>query len=400
MVEETQNRLAVATVLGNRLFYSINWFSIPPIFFLIALDLNVGVSGLGVISSAFLMGIGFFQVPGALLASRFGPRRVCLTGMVLLSSSAVLCGLASSIAAIALLRFFSGMGMALFFAPSISLMTHHSRPGRAGFVLGLNNATASLGGGIGLGLWAPVAEAMGWRGSMVLIGVLGLVATVFLFVNVPRDAPTGDFTVRLADLRRILLDRWLLLVGSVLLCYNVANTLVGTFAAVYLHVDLGVSAVLAGAFGSLVILAGMFTAPIAGHFSPRVVRVKLVLALTGLCMGGAVATGAFATPAAIVFSLVSVGLAGGFGYTIAFGTAWASAKKRHERAVALSWVNSIQLFTAFWAPYLFSYVAENYGFPLAWETGALYTVIFLLPLAVFSRVSHAPLYEGPGPRPS
>ncbi len=400
MVAESQNRKAVATVLANRLFYSINWFSVPPIFYLIALDLNVQVSGLGLISSAFLIGIGLFQVPGAMFSSRYGPKRVCVTGMLLLSSSAVLCGVVSGIDLLAFLRFLSGMGMALFFPPSISLMTHHSRPGRAGFVLGLNNATASLGGGMGLGLWAPVAEAIGWRSSMILIGGLGLVATFFLVVTVPRDPPPKDRSLRLQDLKRIFVDRWLLLVGSVLLAYNIANTLVATFAAIYLHDNLGVSADLAGGFGSLVILAGLFTAPLAGHFSTRVVRVKLVLALMGVAMGLAVATGGFATPAAVVVSAVSVGLASGVGYTIAFGTAWASSVNRHERAVALSWVNCVQLLFSFWAPYLFSYVAVNYGYPLAWETGGLYTAVFILPLAVFSRVQHAPLHEGHGAQAS
>src|ERR1700680_4232604 len=97
LVEETQNRTVVATVLANRLFYSINWFSIPPIFYLIALDLHEQVSGLGLISSAFLVGIGLFQVPGAILSSKFGPRRMCVIGMALLSVSALLCALASSI---------------------------------------------------------------------------------------------------------------------------------------------------------------------------------------------------------------------------------------------------------------------------------------------------------------
>ncbi len=390
LVEESQDRLAVATVLANRLFYSINWFSIPPIFYLIALDLHEQVSGLGLISSTFLVGIGFFQVPGAILSARYGPKRLCILGMALLSGSGLLIAAAQSIEAIAVLRFFSGMGMALFFPASISLMTNHSRPGRAGFVLGINNATASLGGGIGLGVWALVADAVGWRSSMVIIGGLGMIATLFLLLVVPRDPPPGKSAIRIPALKRLLLDRWLLLVGGVLLSYNIANTLVATFAEVYLHDSLGLSAGMSGGLGSLVILAGLFTAPLAGHFHDRVVRVKLVLALAGLAMGFAVAAAALATPLAVAFSAVTVGLASGVGYTIAFGTAWHSAQDRNERAIALSWVNCVQLMFSFWAPYLFSYVVVNYGYPLAWLTGGLYTAVFILPLAL-SRVRPAPL---------
>ena len=261
MVEETPNRSVIATVLANRLFYSINWFSIPPIFYLIALDLHTQVSGLGLISSAFLVGIGLFQVPGAILSARLGARTLCIVGMVLLSASALLCSLVSSIDLIAVLRFFSGMGMALFFPPSITLMTRYSHAGRAGFVLGLNNAVASLGGGIGLFAWAIVGDSVGWRLSLVLIGGLGLASTVFLLLRVPRDEKALDFKFRLPDLKRVLLDRWLLLVGCVLLAYNIGNTLDATFVEVYLHDSLGLSAGLSGGIGSLVIFSGLFTAP-------------------------------------------------------------------------------------------------------------------------------------------
>jgi MFS transporter, ACS family, glucarate transporter len=389
LTQKTEDRLAVGTVLVNRLFYSINWFAIPPIFYLIALDLHEQVSGLGLISSTFLLGIGFFQVPGAVLSAKYGPKRLCIFGMALLSASGLLIGAAPDIDVIAVLRFLSGVGMALFFAPSISLMTGHSRPGRAGFVLGLNNATASLGGGIGLGAWALVAETVGWRSSMVLIGGLGLAATVFIFLNVPRDPP-GRAGVSFPTLKRLITDRWLLLVGCVLLSYNIANTLVATFAEVYLHNELGLSAGLTGVVGSMVILAGLFTALVAGHLHNRVVRVKLLLAVVGVVMSVGVAAAAVAIPWAVLVSTVTVGLASGVGYTFGFGTAWHSSGDKSERAIALSYVNSIQLTLGFWAPYLFSYVVVGYGYSLAWLTGSLYTVVFMLPL-VFSRARPAPL---------
>jgi predicted MFS family arabinose efflux permease len=384
LVEETPNRLAIATVLANRLFYSINWFSIPPIFFLIARELHTEVSGLGLVASAFLVGIGLFQVPGAILSSKFGPRTMCVVGMVTLSTSALLCAAVSDIRLIAVLRFFSGMGMALFFAPSVVLMTSHSRPGSAGFVLGLNNAVASLGGGIGLFAWALIGDSIGWRLSMVLIGGLGLFSTVFLLLTVPRDSPTPGFQIRLSDIRRVFLDRWLLLVGGVMLAYNVGNTLVSTFAVVYLHDVLGLSAGFSGATASLVVLMGLFSAPIAGRFYRGEAKVKSVLAASGVAIAIGVALVALATPAAVVASAVIVGVASGVGYTFGFGTAWSSSAPKDQR-IALSWVNSMQLLLTFWSPYLFSFVVVGYGYELAWLTGALYTAIFIFPLVLSRR---------------
>jgi len=385
LVEGTPNRLVIATVLANRLFYSINWYAIPPIFYLIASDLHSEVSGLGVISSAFLVGVGLFQVPGAILSSKFGPRRMCIVGMVTLSVSALLCAAVSDIGLIAVLRFFSGMGMALFFAPSVALMTSHSRPGSAGFVLGLNNAVASLGGGIGLFAWALIGDSIGWRLSLVLIGGLGLISTVFLVLTVPRDAPTSGLQLRLSDLRRVFLDRWLLLVGGVMLAYGVGNTLVSTFAVVYLHDVLGLSAGFSGATASLVILTGLFSAPIAGRFFRGDAKVKLVLGVCGVSIAVGVALVALATPAAVVASAVIVGVASGVGYTFGFGTAWSSSAPKDQR-IALSWVNSMQLLLTFWSPYVFSFVVVGYGYELAWLTGAVYTAVFIFPIVISRQV--------------
>jgi len=259
-------------------------------------------------------------------------------------------------------------------------MTSHSRPGSAGFVLGLNNAVASLGGGIGLFAWAIIGDSIGWRLSLVLIGGLGLVSTVFLFVSVPRDPQMPEFHLRLGDLKRSLLDRWLLLVGCVMLSYNVGNTLVSTFAEVYLHDVLGLSAGYSGAIGSLVILTGLFTAPLAGRIYNGVARVKLVLAGSGVAIAIGVLLAATANPWAVVASAVLVGLASGVGYTFGFGTAWTSSRLKGERAIGVSWVNSVQLLLSFWSPYLFSSVVLGYGYQAAWVTGALYTAVFIFPI--------------------
>jgi len=242
-----------------------------------------------------------------------------------------------------------------------------------------------VGGGIGLFAWAIVGDSVGWQLSLALVGALGLVSTVFLFLNVPRDEPTHDFQLRLPDLRRILSDRWLLLVGCVLLAFNIGNTLDATFVEVYLHDSLGLSAGLSGGIGSLVIFCGLFTAPLAGHFHNRVVRVKLVLVVSGVAIAVGVALASLATPVAVAASAVTVGLASGVGYTFAFGTAWHSNTQRAERAIALSWVNSIQLLFSFWAPYLFSFVVVGYGYQLAWLTGGLYTVVFIFPIVLSRR---------------
>jgi hypothetical protein len=49
------------------------------------------------------------------------------------------------------------------------------------------------------------------------------------------------------------------------------------------------------------------------------------------------------------------------------------------QTLAVSFVNGISLFGAFWVPFLFSFVAERFGFAIAWLVGGLIVLAFILP---------------------
>ena len=74
-----------------------------------------GVSGLGTLTSSFYLGIGLFQVPGGILAAKWGPKRVVTIGILISSLSAIGVSFTSSIPEAAVLRFFVGAGMAFVF---------------------------------------------------------------------------------------------------------------------------------------------------------------------------------------------------------------------------------------------------------------------------------------------
>ena len=63
--------LSVFSIVLARILYAVNWFNISSIFYLIMIDFSQDVSMLGLITSAFLIGIGLFQIPAGILASKF-----------------------------------------------------------------------------------------------------------------------------------------------------------------------------------------------------------------------------------------------------------------------------------------------------------------------------------------
>jgi predicted MFS family arabinose efflux permease len=84
-----------------------------------------------------------------------------------------------------ILRFVVGLGMALFFGSSVTLTTKCLGRGKEGFAVALLNSAHSIGGIIGIFGWIILAEIIGWRQSLLLSGILGLISSMFLITFLP-----------------------------------------------------------------------------------------------------------------------------------------------------------------------------------------------------------------------
>lgn len=120
-----QYKLATLSLMLARVVYTINWFNIASIFYLIASDFREDIAMLGIISASFLFGVGLFQVPAGIMAAKFGPRKIAIYGIMIASAAALVTGLASDTTQIIVLRFLIGMGMACFFGPSVILVSKY-----------------------------------------------------------------------------------------------------------------------------------------------------------------------------------------------------------------------------------------------------------------------------------
>ncbi|HET6641089.1 MAG TPA: hypothetical protein VFG77_05750, partial [Nitrososphaeraceae archaeon] len=58
---------------------------------------------------------------------------------------------------------------------------------------------------------------------------------------------------------------------------------------------------------------------------------------------------------------------------------------RKYQTLAVSFVNGISLFGAFWIPILFSFSVDRIGFSNAWILGGLIVLIFILPAFKFKQ---------------
>ena len=385
--KNTINHAAITSLILGRIVYAINWFNMAAVFSFIASEFQQDVSGLGLVTATFYIGIGAFQVPGGILAAKIGPRLTVIYGTTIASLSALLTGFAGNLAEIAVLRFLVGAGMALVFAPAVILVTRFLRKGSEGLGVGIYNSAFSLGGAIGLLGWAVLASGVGWRNSLIISGSLGLGTSVLLVFLTPNDSLRSDFKINPYRLKLILSDKWLITLSIALLGLGVGSTVVGNFMAYYIETVSHVGVGEAGAIASLAVASALVTAPFSGRVYDRFGNVKWLLFATGAVMAFGVGIAFIGTLYSAIISCVLVGLASGAGFTFGFAAAREANRFGPEyETLAVSWVNGIALFGDFVPPLLFSYIAIGFGYGSAWLTLALLAFVLILPV-LFSKAS-------------
>jgi MFS family permease len=380
------NRAAVASLILGRVVYAVNWYSLAAVFSFTASELNQNVSGLGLVTATFFIGIGVFQVPGGILAAKIGPRRTAIYGTTIASLAALLTSFAGNLAEIAVLRFFVGLGMAFVFAPGVILMTRLLREGSEGLGVGLYNSAFSLGGALGLSGLAVLAAEVGWRNSLATVGLLGLFTSVLLWFLVPKDSQRSDFKVEPRHLRLVLLDKWLIVLSFGMLGLQVGSTVYSNFMAYYLESVAHMKVGEAGTIASLASLFALASAPFCGRLFDRYGNAKQLLLSSSVLMAFGVGVAFLGTVYSAILSGIMVGLASGAGFTFGFSAARAANRLDEEyETLAVSWVNSISLSGNFVPPLLYSYVVVQYGYSPAWLFMAVLAFVLIIPV-LFSKV--------------
>jgi len=357
------------------------FYSPASVYLYMGRDLGQNVSGLGLLTTAFVIGIGAFQIPGGLLAEKIGPRRTIIYGTFIAAVSTLLTALPSQLVVLALLRFLTGVGMAFIFAPCITLVAKCFKKDYEGFGIGLVAGAFDLGGVAVIPGWAELGRLEGWRLSFVFAGVLGLLAIVAMIILVPKEEVRSGFRFRISDLRRVLLNKWLLVIGLAALSVQVGWNTVGSFMVFYLENDFNTAPAIAGLVGSLFLFCALLSSPLAGRIYVRVGRPVRMLLTGGLFSAAGLGIAALISPYAAVVSTAVVGAADGLGFTTAYILAREINGSGSEyETLAVSWVNGISLFGSFWTPVLFSYSAIGFGYSTAWFVSGLASVPLVLPV--------------------
>jgi MFS family permease len=383
----SDNRARItAVILATVAVAQLNWYNLPAIFPLLGVQLGLDVSQLALIGSAFIVGVGLFQVPAGILAAKIGLKRTVFSGAVVASVCSLLVGTSSELYSIAALRLLAGMGVALVYAPGMMLIVRHVRESAQSLSIGLYSAIGDIGGIVGLSGWAVLSATTGWRLSLALSGALGLISAALLFVTLPGDYRNPDFQIRTSDLRKVLLNRNILIVSSVLLGMECGWNVMGYFMVYYLESHLNIDIGLAGLIGSFILIGAVLGAPIIARTYDLLRSIRLALLLLGVaCAFSAVLVSTGQVYGAIGGTIIE-GVLNGAGFAFVYILARKMIPLPEYEALSVAWVNEIATFGSFWSTVLFSYLVIQFGYPLAWSASSLVGIFFILPVLGLGRL--------------
>jgi MFS transporter, FSR family, fosmidomycin resistance protein len=149
-------------------------------------EFGLGFAALGLMKTVFSGTLAGFQIPSSLLAERFGARIVLALGTALAGLGYCLAGLSNGVVVLVAALFVGGLGASTQHPLASSLIAHAFAGPRSLKTLGTYNFAGDIGK-----MTMPAAASLlfvvlPWREAVALLGGIGVLAAIAIFVAMPR----------------------------------------------------------------------------------------------------------------------------------------------------------------------------------------------------------------------
>lgn len=248
-------------------------------------DFSVTSQTLGLLSGIYFYSYAFMQLPGGMLMDYFGPRRLLTLATLTCALSTISFGYTDNFYAACIARLMIGFGSAFAAVGAMKLAASWFPANRFAFLTGLMVTIGMLGA---IGGERPLAELVdnyGWRDSMFLLGIIGVVLAFFIYAVI-KDVPRKPIILHekpleleeeplLQSLLTLIKNKQLWLIATYGgLMYMATPVFCGLWGVPFLMTKLGIVKTTAANYISLVFIGWAIAGPIWGIFSNRIGKRK------------------------------------------------------------------------------------------------------------------------------
>jgi len=149
-------------------------------------EFGLGFAALGLMKTVFSGTLAGFQIPAGFLAERFGSTAILALGTALAGFGYVLAGFSNGVAFLVAALFVGGLGASTQHPLGSSLIAHAYAGTRSLKALGTYNFAGDIGKMTLPATAALLLALLPWRHTVMLLGALGGVAAVTIFLAMPR----------------------------------------------------------------------------------------------------------------------------------------------------------------------------------------------------------------------
>jgi MFS family permease len=270
-------------------------------------DLGLSKAQAGVLSASYAAGTLFAALPAGFVASRVGPRRTVICGLLLLGVASLAFGQAEEINLLDGMRFIQGIAGALIWSGALTWLITSAPDENRGAVIGTALGTAVAGALLGPALGALAASVgtdLVFGSVLIVTSLLALAASRLPEVRAPERLSLREVGATLVS-RPVLEAAAFVAVPSVM------------FGAIEVLVPLridglggGHGLIAAGFIGGAALEAVL--SPLAGRFSDRVGRRTPYVSGLSICALAMVAVALAQTLGTVLAALVMTSLGAGF----------------------------------------------------------------------------------------
>ena len=151
-------------------------------------DLNIDATMQGAVLSAFFAGYALFQIPGGLLADKFGFRRMMSIGITWWSAFTALTGMITSYPIMLICRCLFGIGEGCFPGATWKCIATYFPPKQRATATAVQSTVNTLGPAVASILAASIIAAFGWRTVFMSLALPGALIGLYCWKYV-KDNP-------------------------------------------------------------------------------------------------------------------------------------------------------------------------------------------------------------------